>query len=163
MESQTSLELLRPYAVDPLPDAPPEILPWDHADPWGLDGTARAALGLLIAGEKPGRRLYDLADFLLTFCVEGYGPRLYPDALLLNGTALALCGYLCHDTHPEAGLWRVIGCARLATVAHQRKAALNDRIVADCVLVVCQVADERALPILSDLITLRERMWGKLL
>ena len=35
--------------------------------------------------------------------------------------------------------------------------------MADCLLAVCRVADELQLPILADLITLRERMWGRLL
>ena len=157
------LTSLRPYAGDPPRGSPPEILPWDHDDPWGLDGAARAALGLLIAGEGPGPRLYEVAGYLLTFCIEGYGPRRYPDAPLLNGTALALCGYLCDGAHPEAALWRRTGCARLATEVHSRRAALNDRMAADCLLAVCRVADGTGLPVLSDLITLRERMWGRLL
>ncbi len=157
------LEPLRPYASEPPREAPPESLPWEHADPWGLDGTARAALALLLADDGPGERLHAIADYILTFCIEGYGPRQFPDAMLLNGTALALCGYLCHDEHPEAELWRVTGCARLASQVHGRKAALNDRIAADCLLAVCRVADELGLPILADMITLRERMWGHLL
>ena len=51
------LEPLRAYASEPHADAPPEILPWDHDAPWGLDGAARAALGLILAGEVPGPRL----------------------------------------------------------------------------------------------------------
>ncbi|MFL7808931.1 MAG: hypothetical protein AB8I80_09900, partial [Anaerolineae bacterium] len=163
MDVQQIIESLRPYAGEPPRSAPPEILPWDHDDPWGLDGAARATLGVLVAGEGPGERLYQMADYLLAFCIEGYGPRQYPDAFLLNGTALALCGYLCEGQHPEAELWRVTGCARLATEAHWRKAALSDRLLADCVLAVCRVADELELPILADLITLRERIWGILL
>ncbi|MFN2129438.1 MAG: alginate lyase family protein [Anaerolineae bacterium] len=163
MDVQQIIESLRPYAGEPPRSAPPEILPWDHDDPWGLDGAARATLGVLVAGEGPGERLYQMADYLLAFCIEGYGPRQYPDAFLLNGTALALCGYLCEGQHPEAELWRVTGCARLATEAHWRKAALSDRLLADCVLAVCRVADELDLPILADLITLRERIWGTLL
>jgi hypothetical protein len=157
------IESLRPYAGEPPQSAPPAILPWDHGDPWGLDGAARATVGSLVAGEGPGERINEMADYLLAFCIEGYGPRQYPDAFLLNGTALALCGYLCEGQHPEAELWRVTGCARLATEAHWRKAALSDRLLADCVLAVCRVADELDLPILADLITLRERMWGTLL
>ena len=154
---------LRPYAA-PLPSgSPPEILPWDHADPWGFDGAARAALGLLLEGEAPGPRLFALADYLLTFSLEGYGAIQFPDAPLLNATALALCGYLCHGAHPEADLWRVTGAARLASQLHQRRAAIDDRMAATCLLAVCQVADEVALPQLADLITLRERMWGRLL
>ncbi len=154
---------LRPYASDPPRSSPPQILPWDHGDPWGLDGAARATLGALMAGEGPGERLYGLADYMTTFCIEGYGPREYPHAFLLNGTALALCGYLCDGQHPEAALWRVTGCARLATEAHWRKAALSDRLLADCLQAVCRVADALELPLLADLITLRERMWGTLL
>ncbi len=48
-------------------------------------------------------------------------------------------------------------------MAHERRAALEDRPVADCVLAVCQIADELNAPILADLISLRERMWGRLL
>jgi hypothetical protein len=157
------LEHLNEYAAEPPADRPPEILPWDHADPWGLDGAARAALGLILDGEKPGDRLFEVADYLLTFCVEGYGTPRFPDALLLNGTALALCGYLCEGAHPEAELWRVTGCARLATEVHRRKAARENRMAADCLSAVCRVADELELPILADLVTLRERIWGRLM
>jgi len=156
------LESIRQYATTPPADSPPEILPWDHGDRWGLDGTAHAALGLLLGGET-GEKLREVADYLLTFCNEGYGGRRFPDALLLNGTALALCGYLCEGSHPEAELWRLAGCARLATEVHARRAALDNRIAADCLLTVCRVADELELPILGDLVTLRERMWGRLL
>jgi len=55
------------------------------------------------------------------------------------------------------------GCARLATQVHMRKAALEDRIAADCLLAVCRVAEKLEAPILADLVTLRERMWGRLL
>ena len=83
------------------------LLPWDHGHRWGLDGAARAALGLLIAGEGPGKRLFEAADYLLCFSIEGYGSRRFgerrqfPDAPLLNGTALALCGYLCQGAIPK--------------------------------------------------------------
>jgi hypothetical protein len=157
------LEPLRAYAREPLAGPPPELLPWDSTDPWALDGAARQVLGLLLAGEGPGQRLFDVADYLLAFCTAGDRSSRFPDALLLNGTALALCGYLCTGHHPQAHIWRLTGCARLATEAHNRKAALEDRVVADCLLAVCRAADERELPILADLITLRERMWGRLL
>ena len=157
------LEPLRAYAKAPLAEAPPEILPLDGSDPWGLDGAARQGLGLLLAGEGPGERLYAMADYLLAFCTPFNRSEHYPDALLLNGTALALCGYLCEGQHTEADIWRMTGCARLATQVHGRKAALDNRISADCLLTVCKVADETGLPILSDMITLRERMWGRLL
>ena len=157
------LEPLRAYASEPHADAPPDILPWDHDAPWGLDGAARAALGLILAGEVPGPRLYAVADYLLTFSIEGYGAQRYPDAPLLNGTALALCGYLAEGHHPEAELWRLAGCARLASQVHWRKAALNDRVAADCLLAVAQVAEDLELPVLADIITLRERMFGRLL
>ena len=164
MSVKQILESLRPYAGEPPQDSPPEILPWDHGDRWGVNGAARAALGRLLEGAPwADERLYEMADYLLTFYVEGYGRRLFPDAPLLNGTALALCGYLCDGAHPEAALWRVTGCARLASNVHWRKAALNDRIAADCLLAVCRVAEELDLPVLADLITLRERMWGRLL
>ena len=154
-----SLERLRLYATRPPIESPPEILPGDHGDRWGMDGAARAALGLILEGGS----LPEMADYLLTFFNEGYGKAQFPDAPLLNGTALALCGYLREGAHPEAELWRVTGCARLATEAHNRKAALSERMLADCLLTVCEVADELQLPILADLITLRERMWGRLL
>ena len=171
------LHSLQKYAADPPQDNPPEILPWDPAHPWGLEGAARSALGLLLAGEKPGERLYAIADYLLTFGTPGYAARFVylqaadreaiqrrgEDAFLLNGTALALCGYLCHDSHAEAALWRVSGCTRLATVVHNRKADVGDAISADCLRAVCQVAEELDLPVLADLITLRERMFGQLL
>jgi hypothetical protein len=157
------LEPLRKYATEPMDGTPPEILPWDRDDPWGLYNIARATLGLLLEGEKPGDRLFALADYLLTFNNEGYGPSIYNDAPLLNGTALALCGYLCDGAHPEAELWRITGCARLASEVHKRRAALDDRISAECLLAVCRVTDELELPILADLVTLRERMWGRLL
>ncbi len=175
------LEPLGKYKTDMPHGGPPEILPWAHDDPWGLEGAARATWGLLLAGERSSERLFELADYLLTFCVAGYEARLsqakaylkgerasvrqHPDGpgLLLNGAALALCGYLAHEQHPEAEIWRMTGCARLATVVHNRKAALNDQLSADCLLAVCQVAEALELPILADLITLRERMWGRLL
>lgn len=163
MDAAKIIEPLRPYAAEPPGSSPPRILPWDHGDLWGMDGAARATLGALVAGQTPGTRLYEMADYLTTFCIEGYGPREYPDAALLNGTALALCGYLCDGQHPDAALWRVTGCARLATEAHWRKAALSDRLLADCLQAVSQVADALELPLLADLITLRERMWGTLL
>jgi len=182
MSVQQILESLRPYATQPPKDDPPEVLPRDLADPWSLNNAARGVLGLLMAGEKPGPRLYAVADYLLAFNLEGYGAARDEDARLLNGTALALCGYLCGGRggvvppagattagavpahiHPEAELWRRTGCARLATQVHLRRAALDDRLAAACTLAVCQVADELEAPLLADLITLRERMWGLLL
>jgi len=157
------LERLCPYASEPPGEPPPEILPLDSSDPWGLDGAARQALGLLVAGEGPGDRLYAMADYLLAFCTPFDRSQPLQDALLLNGTALALCGYTCGSHHAEADIWRRTGCARLATQVHARKAALDNRVAADCLLTVCEVADEMELPVLSDLITLRERMWGRLL
>jgi len=138
-------------------------LPPDHSDEWGLDGAARQVLGLLLAGEGPGERLYAAADYLLTFWLEGYGPWVHADARQLNGAALALCGYHCAGQHPEAELWRVAGCARLASEVHARRAALEDRVAADCLLAVCRVAEELEEPISADLITLRERVWGTLM
>ncbi len=159
----TIITTLSPYARTPYPENPPELLPWDSSAPWSIDDAARRTLGLLLAGEQPGPRLYAHADYLLCFITAADRSLAYPDALLLNGTALALIGYLCEGTHPEAELWRLSGCARLATLAHERKAALEDKAVADCVLAVCQVSDEQNAPILADLISLRERMWGRLL
>lgn len=170
---QAYLEPLRPYAVEPLASAPPELLPLESSDPWSIGGASRQALGMLLAGEQPGPRLYALADYLLTYITpadmlkRSVKPwdwfESFAEAILLNGTALALCGYLCEGKHPEAEIWRQTGCARLVTEAHRRKAALEDRALATCLMAVCQVADELELPILSDMITLRERMWGRLL
>ena len=157
------LAALKRYAVEPPLNPAPEIVPDEAADPWQLDGAARIALAMLVEGEAPGKRLFDVADYILTFCALRFRDRRQLDALLLNGTALALCGYVCEGMHPEAELWRVAGCARLATEVHARKAALDDTIAADCLQAVCRVADELDLPVLADLITLRERMWGRLL
>ncbi|MBN1676023.1 MAG: alginate lyase family protein [Kiritimatiellae bacterium] len=155
------IERLRRYAGAALNSDPPEIRPVDPEAEWGVDEAARAVLGLLLEGEGPGERLFEAADYLLTF----YRGRARPEAntVLLNGTALALCGYCCHGKHPEAELWRVAGCARLATEVHRLKAALEHTIAADCLLAVCETADEYHLPILADLLSLRERMWGRLL
>ncbi|MAS38247.1 MAG: hypothetical protein CL610_29895 [Anaerolineaceae bacterium] len=157
----TFLEPLRDYSVKAPNSLPPDILPWERSADWNLDHAARVTLGLLVAGDRSSDLLFAAADYLLVFCNEGYGRPVLEDALLLNGTALALCGYLCD--HPEAALWRQTGCARLATEAHERRAALSDTMMARCLLAVCQVADELDAPILADLITLRERMWGRLL
>jgi len=159
---KTILESLHIYSRQPLPGDPPEIMPWDAADPWAWDGAARHTLGLLLTGETPGPRLFAAADYLLTFASVAFRSDPSEEALLL-ATALALCGYLCEGQHPEAGMWRLTGCARLANEAHLRRAALEDRMLADCLLAVCRVADELELTILADLITLRERMWGRLL
>ncbi len=155
------LESLREYAVPAPLSAPPEILPWERGADWNMDHAARVTLGLLLDGDRTSDLLFAAADYLLAFCNEGYGAHIFQDALLLNGTALALCGYLCD--HPEAELWRLTGCARLVTEAHERRAALSDTLMARCLLAVCQVADDLHAPVLADLITLRERMWGKLL
>lgn len=176
MSFHTLLASLSQYAVEPPAAEPPQILPWALEDPWGLDGAARAALGLLLAGEGPGPRLYAFADYLLTFGTPGYGARLSPlfqdraayerhneDALLLNGTALALCGYLCQGAHPEAEIWRLSGGARLATVLHNRQADISDAISVACLRTVYSVAEALGLPLLADLITLSERIFGRLL
>lgn len=156
------LEPLQRYSREPRGE-PPELLPWASADPWALDGAARQALAMLVAGEQPGPRLFAVADYLLTFYTAADRSQAFPDALLLNGTALALCGYVCDGQWQEAHIWRLTGCARLATEVHARKAAIEDRVAADCLLAVCSVAEEMQLPLLSDLITLRERIWGRLL
>jgi hypothetical protein len=157
------IETLRAYAREPYPENPPELLPWDSDAPWSIDDAARRTLGLLVAGEQPGPRLWAHADYLVAFISPADRSTGYPDALLLNGTALALIGYLSEGRHPEAEIWRLSGSARLVTMAHERRAALEDKAVADCVLAVCQVADELGAPLLADLISLRERMWGRLL
>ena len=127
---QEAIECLRPYAAEPPADKPPEILPRDHDSPWGLDGAARRALAILLAGEEPGDRLYEMAEYLLTFCTEGYGERRHPDALPLNGAALALCGYRCAGLHADAEIWRLItrracsgpstGCRRCPTTGSSK-------------------------------------------
>lgn len=152
------------YAREPYAENPPELMPWSSSAPWSIDDAARRALGLLLAGEQPGERLYAYAGYLLAFITAADRQHdQYPDSLLLNGTALALMGYLSEGHHPEAEIWRLSGSARLATIAHERRAALEDTIVADCVLAVCREAEEREAPLLADLISLRERMWGRLL
>lgn len=155
------LEPLREYTAKAPASLPPEILPWERSADWNMDHAARVTLGLLLDGDRSSDLLFAAADYLLTFCNEGYGQHVFEDALLLNGTALALCGYLCD--HPEAEVWRLTGSARLVTEAHERRAALSDTMMARCLLAVCQVADELNAPVLADLITLRERMWGRLL
>ena len=160
---QSYIEMLRHYALEPVQEFPPELLPLPANDPWSLENAARRTLGLLVAGEQPGPRLFAYADYLVTFITAADRWLIQPDAQLLNGTALALIGYLSERQHPEAELWRLTGCARLATAAHERKAAMEDKMLADCLLAVCQAADETGAPILADLITLRERMWGRLL
>ena len=155
--------LIQPLAAEPPVELPPELLPLESDSPWSIENTARRALGLLAAGEQPGPRLFAYADYLLTFITvfERWLPS--PDTVLLNGTALALIGYLSEGRHPEAELWRLVGGARLATAAHERKAALEDGALAACLQAVCELADQLNAPLLADLISLRERMWGRLL
>lgn len=153
------LQALGPYASAPPADAPPEILCWDPADAWGVDGAARAALGLLLEGEQPGDRLFEVADYLLAFCTAGFHKNGFADATLLNGTALALCGYLSQGEHPEAETWRMTGCARLATELHQRRAAVEDRTAADCLLAICRAATWRRPSTPGQAQLLRCRCW----
>lgn len=162
------LETLRPYAAAPPQSPPPEILPWPNDDPWNIDNAARTTLGYLLATDMADDTLFALADYLHAFIIPTYGSssfrsEAFIDTLALNGAALALCGYLSAKVHPEAELWRVSGSARLASAAHLTKADLSRRLVADCVLTVCSIAEELQQPILADLITLQERMWGRLL
>lgn len=161
---QQFIQTLKPYAREPYSENPPELLPWASDARWSIDDAARRTLGLLLSNEQPGPRLYAYADYLLAFISPA--DRLsgsYPDGLLLNGAALALAGYLAEDSHPEAEIGRLSGSARLATIAQERRAALEDKVVADSVLAVCQVAEALNAPLLADLISLRERMWGRLL
>ncbi len=51
-------EQIQFQATDPTEENPPELLPLDSANPWGLEGAARQVLGLLSAGERPSDRLY---------------------------------------------------------------------------------------------------------
>ncbi|HAA74461.1 TPA: hypothetical protein DCE37_04990, partial [Candidatus Latescibacteria bacterium] len=104
------IEVLRQYASNPPAGSPPEILPWEPDDPWGLEGAARSALTLILDGAQPSDETFAVADYLLTFNTQGYKGRFHPSVLdgdgrLLNGTVLALFGYLYAD-HPEAELWR---------------------------------------------------------
>ena len=166
-EIKRKIEILRPYAGEVPVGAPPEIQPWEPDDPWGLEGAARAALSLILDDPPANDAAYAVAEYLLVFNTPGYKGRFHPsaqdgDGRLLNGTCLALFGYLFAD-YPEAELWRVTGCARLASVAHMRKAALEDQVMANCVRVVCEVAEAMDASILADLITLQERMWGRLI
>jgi hypothetical protein len=165
-DTKRKLEALGQYASEVPVGAPPEILPWEPDEAWGLEEAARAALAMILEEAPASDETFAVADYLLTFNTPGYKARFHPsvmdgDGRLLNGTALALFGYL-YPEHPEAELWRVCGCARLASVAHQRKAALEKRSMADCVRAVCDVARELGAPILADLVTLEERMWGQL-
>ncbi len=61
------LEPLARYALDPGGELPPELLPWNSDAPWSIDDAARRTLGLILAGEEPGPRLYAFADYLLAF------------------------------------------------------------------------------------------------
>ncbi len=153
MNEKAILQPLGKYATV-VPDSSPPDIP---NDVWGLENAPRMALGLLVEGEPPGPRLYEVADYLLTFCAHSG----HPDSLLLNGTALALIGYRCEGHHPEAELWRVIGGVRLACVGHGRKASLADSLLTDCIQAVCTVAQERKMPVCVDLLALQERLWGK--
>ena len=167
-EIRKIIQTLRPYATEVPRDRPPELLPWELDDPWGLDGAAGQAGAMLVDGVAANDDVFAMADYLHVYNTEGYNGKFgardrASDGLMLNGTALALFGYLFADDHPEAELWRVAGCARLVSVVHARKAALENQITVDCVQVVCRVAECLGAPILADLITLQERMWGRLI
>ncbi len=155
------IKSLGKYAVAVPDGSPPDILPLAPDDVWGLENAARIALGLLVEEEPPGPRLFELADYLLTFCACGCTYNGFPDNLLLNGAALAIIGYRCEGHHPEAELWRVTGSARLASVGHWRKAALSDSLMTDCIRAVCSVAHEMEVPVYADLLALEERLWGR--
>jgi hypothetical protein len=166
-KEKTAIKSLAKYA-GPIPrNPPPDILPVKDDvfsvksyGPWSLENAPRIAIGLLVEGEQPGPRLYEVADYLLTFCDGGCTYRGFPDSLLLNGASLALIGYLCEGHHPEAELWRVSGAARLATVGHWRKAAVSDFMLTDCVRSVLAVAREKQMPVYADLLSLQERFSG---
>jgi len=167
-EIREIIQTLRPYATEVPKDSPPELLPWEIDDRWGLDGAAGQAVAMLVDGVTASKETFGVADYLHVYNTEGYNGKFgardrASDGLMLNGTALALFGYLFADDHPEAEWWRVEGCARLVSVAHARKAVLENQITADCVQVVCRVAECLDAPILADLITLQERMWGRLI
>jgi len=165
-EIREIVETLRPYATKTPTDAPPELLPWEPDDKWALAGAAGQAVAMLVEGVTGSEVAFAMADYLLTFNSPGYKGRFFAgdaDGLLLNGTALALFGYLFDGDHPEAELWRVAGCARLVSVVHSRKAALENQVSADCLMAVCRVAETRSMPIIADLLTLQERMWGRMI
>ena len=42
-------------------------MPWDDTADWAWLGAAKHTLGLLLAGEAPGPRLFRPADYLLAF------------------------------------------------------------------------------------------------
>lgn len=160
MNEKAILQPLVKYAKAVPDESPPDMLPMNQSEVWGLNNAPRIALGMLTGGEQPGQRMYEVADYLLTF--SEYGFHRHSERLLLNGTALALLGYRCEGHHPEAELWRVIGCARLACVGHGRRASLADSMLTDCIRAVCTVAEEREMPVCADLLTLQERLWGHL-
>ena len=79
---KTILESLRIYAGHPLPGDPPEIMPWDDAAAWAWLGAARHTLGLLLAGEAPGPRL-----FVATYGATDQTYRDQPATLVLDCAA----------------------------------------------------------------------------
>ncbi|MFW5835860.1 MAG: alginate lyase family protein [bacterium] len=138
-------------------------MPRGQTGPWSIDRAARATLGVLLDELSWDDAMGQYAEYLLAFVTGAPNEHPGPDAMLLNGTALALCGYRAAHARPEAQIWRLAGCARLATEAHLRRADIHDTELRACIDAVSRTAEERAAPILADLITLEERMTGRLL
>ena len=157
------LEKLKPYAAQPPAEKPPRVMPQDQSGPWGIENAARVALGAVLEAGEWNAELTPYAEYLITFITPERNHPAGPDAHILNGTALALMGYLAADGHPSADIWRVVGCARLATEAHRRRADIQDRVLTACVAAVTGAAAEAGAPILADLLTLDERMNGRLI
>lgn len=157
------VDTLRRYAVTPPGESPPRIMPWDQSSRWGIEGAARSALGLLLEHRSWSEQLAPYAEYLLAFITPATNQTAGVDALLLNATALALSGYMADGDHPDADIWRRTGCARLATEAHRRRADIQDQTLTDCLTAVNRTAEECGAPILADLLTLDERMHGRLL
>ena len=154
-------EKLACYGVLYNGETPPDISPWeDDKATWAQENAARMTLDYLCKGGAIDETLYNLADYLLAFNPLSEDKEV--DRYLLAATALALCGYLGEGTFEEAELWRLIGCARLATSGHRRKASLGDQMLVDCIRTVYDLAAELNMPLIADIFTLYERMFGML-
>ena len=94
MNEKAILQPLVQYATAVPNGSPPDI----PNDVWGLKNAPRIALRLLVEGEPTGPRLYEVADYLLTFCAH----QGYPDDLLLNGTALTTHRLSVRGTSPRS-------------------------------------------------------------
>ena len=140
---------------------PPDVLPDDRESPWGPIPAARAALGLLLEGGEPAPHLWEVADYLLTFAPQAGSAEERRLLYALNGTALALCGYVSEGLHAEANLWRLTGATRLATALHAETVRAGP--AADGLRAVVRLGSESELPVLADLLSLHERIFGELI